>query len=45
MQLDVKVKEMLDRAMEFTRSNEYEYITPEIVLRALCDTDIFAEAF
>ncbi len=45
MQLDAKVKEMLDRAMEFTRSNNYEYITPEIVLRALCDTDIFAEAF
>lgn len=45
MQLDVKVKEMLDRAMEYTRSNNYEYITPEIVLRALCDTDIFAEAF
>ena len=45
MQFDKDVTEMLNRAIEYTRTNKYEYITPEILLLSLCDDESFAEAF
>ena len=38
------VMNTIDRAFKYASENRLEYVTPEIILLALCDDDCFAEA-
>ena len=38
------VMNTIDRAFKYASENRLEYVTPEIILLALCDDDFFAEA-
>ena len=39
-----QVQEVLNKAFLYTRTNHYEYVTPEIILLMLCDNPVFQEA-
>ena len=41
---DDSVMSMVDRAFKYAGENGLEYVTPEILLLALCEDELFAEA-
>ena len=45
MDISQELMSVINDAIEYAREKEYEYVTPETILYALCDNDLFIRTF